>query len=223
MGKIFFSLLSYELLLFFRDRKTIFHSLGFFIIITVLFPIALSPHPDLLRKFAPGILWVSALLACLLTLETWLRSDLDDQALEQLLLSAFPLSWLIAAKLLAFWLVVGVPLILITPFLGLLLHLSWPEIFILLLSLLAGTPAIIAVGATCKSLTLSLAQQGSLLGLLVLPLTLPILIMGINALIQSSLALSAWGNLAFLSGISLLCFCFLPIAIAYILRWGMEG
>lgn len=223
MGKIFFSILYYELLLFFRDKKTIFHSLGFFIIVTILFPIALSPHPDLLKKFAPGILWVAALLACLLALETWLRSDLEDQALEQLLLSTFPLSWLIAAKMTAFWLAVSLPLILATPVLGLLLHLSWPDIFILLLSLLAGTPALIAVGAACKSLTLSLQQQGSLLGLLVLPLTLPILIMGVNTLIQDSLALSVWGNLAFLGGVSLLCFCFLPTAIAYTLKWGMEG
>lgn len=222
MFKIFLSTLRYELLFFFRDRKIILHSLGFFIIVTLLFPIALSPHPDLLQKFAPGILWVAALLACLLALENWLRTDLEDQALEQLLLSVHPLPWLIAAKLFAFWLAVTLPLIIITPLLGLLLHLPGKEIFVLCLSFFVGTPALIAVGATCKALTLSLQQQGALLGLLVLPLTLPILMMGINTLLQIKLALPISANVAFLSGISLLSFCFLPAAMASVLRWGME-
>lgn len=223
MFKIFFSTLYYELLLCMRDKKAAFYSLGFFMIVALLFPIALSPQPDLLKKFAPGILWVSALLACLLALENWLSSDLEDQALEQVLLCGFPLPWLIAAKLTAFWLVAVLPLLLATPVLALVLHLSWAELGVLLLSLLAGTPALIAIGAACKALTLSLQQQGALLGLLVLPLTLPILIMGINTQLESALALPIAGNLAFLGGLSLLCFCLLPTAIAYTLRWGMEG
>lgn len=223
MFKIFCSILYYELLLFFRDKNAVFFSLGFFMIVALLFPIALSPHPDLLKKFAPGILWVAALLSSLLALENWLSSDLEDQALEQLLLCGLPLSWLIGAKLAAFWLAAVLPLLLATPLLGLTLHLSGVELGIFLLSLLAGTPALIALGAACKALTLSLQQQGTLLGLLVLPLTLPILIMGINTLLESELALPVGGNLAFLGGLSLLCFCLLPAAIAYVLRWGMEG
>lgn len=222
MLKIFSTILYFELLLFFRDKKTIFYSLGFFIISTLLFPVALSPRPDLLQKFAPGILWVAALLACLLTLEHWLASDLEDQALEQLLLSSFPLPWLLAAKIAAFWLAAILPLLVATPVLGLLLHLPPFEIMLLLLSLMTGTPALITLGATCKVLTLNLQQQGSLLGLLVLPLTLPLLIMGINTLLESRLALPIWGNLAFLCGVSLLCLCLLPSAMAYILKWGME-
>ncbi len=223
MFKIFCSTLYYELLLFFRDKKAVFFSLGFFIFVALLFPIALSPHPDLLKKFAPGILWVAALLSSLLALENWLSSDLEDQALEQLLLCGLPLPWLIAAKMTAFWLAAVLPLLLATPILGLMLHLSALDLSVLLLSLLAGTPALIAIGATCKALTFSLPQQGTLLGLLVLPLTLPILIMGINTLIESELALPVGGNLAFLGGLSLLCFCLLPAAIASALRWGMEA
>lgn len=222
MFKIFASTVYYELLLFFRDRKAVFHALGFFILVSILFPLALAPQPELLKKFAPGILWVAALLACLLALEGWLHSDLEDQALEQLLLSAHPLAWLVTAKMIAFWLAMALPLLLMTPVMGLLLHLSSWEICLLELSLLSGTPAIMSIGATCKSLVLSLQQQGALLGLLVLPLTLPILIMGINTLLQYQLSLSVATNLAFLSGISLLCWCFLPLAIAATLRWGVE-
>ncbi len=220
MFKIFLSTLYYELLLFGRERHVILHSLGFFIIVTVLFPIALTPYPELLQKSAPAILWVAATVACLLALENWLKSDVADQAIEQLLLSVHPLPWLVFAKLIAFWLVVILPLLLITPLLGLLLQLSSVDIVILSLSLLTGTPAIIAIGATCKALTLSLQEQGVLLGLLVLPLTLPILIMGVNTLLQSRVALSVTSNLAFLSGVSLLCLCFLPLAIGSALRWG---
>ncbi len=223
MFKVFCSALYYELLLFFRDSKTLFYSLGFFMISTFLFPIALSPHPDLLQKFAPGILWVAALLASLLVLEHWLGPDLEDQALEQLLLSSLPLPWLLVAKIAAFWMAATLPLILATPLLGVLLHLSGFEIGLVMLSLLAGTPALICLGATCKVLTLSLRQQGSLLGLLVLPLTLPILMMGMNTLMESRLGLPIWGGLAFLSGVSLLCLCLLPIAMGAVLRWGMEG
>ncbi len=222
MIKVFFSTLYFELLLLLRDRKVIFHSVGFFLIVALLFPIALSPHPDLLKKFAAGILWIAALLACLLSLENWLRADLEEQAVEQLLLSSFPLAWLLTAKIIAFWLIVTLPLVLITPILGLLLHLSWTEISLLSISLLVGTPALIAVGATCKSLTLNLQQQGALLGLLVLPLTLPILIMGINVIIQTQLSLSVLGNLAFLSGISLISIAILPWAMAFALRFSIE-
>lgn len=222
MTKIFTATMYYELLLFFRDRKSILHSVGFFIIVTILFPIALAPHPDLLKKFAPGILWAAALLACLLALESWLRHDLENHALEQLLLSPCPLAWLMTSKIIAFWLVITLPLLLITPLLGLLLHLSGQEITIIELSFLTGTPAVIAIGATCKTLVCSLPQQGALLGLLMLPLTVPILIIGINTLIQFNLNLPVISNLAFLSGVSLLCLCCLPTAIATILRWSIE-
>lgn len=222
MFKLFFSVLYYEWLLFFRDKKTLIYSLGFYLIVALLFPIALSPYPDLLKKCAPGIVWIAALLSSLLALENWLGSDLEENALEQSLLCSFPLSWLIAAKLLAFWLAAALPLLIATPLLAFTLQLSLTELGILLLSLLAGTPALVALGAACKALTLSLRQQGSLLGLLVLPLTLPILILGVNTLIASSLSLPISGSLAFLSAISLLCFCLLPKAIAVVLRWGME-
>jgi len=222
MTKVFLSLLYFELLLFYRDKRTFLHALAFFLIVALLFPIALSPFPELLRKFAPGIVWVAALLSTLLALENWLRSDLEDQALEQLLLSTCPLSTVVAAKILAFWLASALPLIVATPLLGLLLHLSGKEILILMASLLSGTPALIAIGATCKTLTLQLQQSGALLGLLVLPLCLPILLMGINTLMQAQLSLPVLGNLAFLSGLSLIGFALLPIAIACALRWGME-
>ncbi len=221
MFKIFFALLYYELLLFFRNKQVILYALGFFILVAFLFPIALSPHPDLLQQFAPGILWVAALLAALLTLNHWLDSELEYEALEQLLLSSLPLPWLITAKLFAFWLAAILPLLLATPLLGLMLHLSWQDLGVLLLSLLAGTPALITIGATCKTLILRL-QQGALLGLLVLPLTLPILILGVNTLIENRLAFPYWANLAFLSGISLFSLSLLPFAIACLLKWGRE-
>lgn len=222
MIKLFFSILHFEWLLFYRDKKILFYSFGFYLIVALLFPIALSPYPDLLKKCAPGVVWVAALLASLLALENWLSSDLEEEALEQTLLCSFPLSWLIVAKLTAFWLAAVLPLLTATPLLAFTFQLSLTELGVLLLSLLAGTPALVAMGATCKALTLSLRQQGSLLGLIVLPLTLPILILGVNTLIESSLMLPIAGSLAFLSGVSLLCFCVLPKTIAAVLRWGME-
>lgn len=223
MNKIFLSTLYYELLLFYRDKKIVLHSLGFFLIATLLFPIALSSYPGLLKKFSAGILWIAALLACLLALENWLRTDLDEQALEQLVLSVFPLPWIITAKIIAFWLAVVLPLIVVTPLLGILLHLSSTEIVVLCCSFLAGTPTLITIGGACKSLMFTLPQQGALLGLLVLPLTLPVLITGTNALLQAQIALPVAGNLAFLAGISLLCLAGLPWAMAWVIRWGMEG
>lgn len=223
MFNVFFTILYYELLLFYRDKRIVLHSLGFFLIVTILFPIALSPHPDLLRKFAPGILWVAVLLACLLALENWLRSDLDENAIEQLVLSSFPLPWLLTAKIIAFWLAVTLPLLTIAPLMGVLLHLNSIEIIVFCLSFLIGTPAIITIGSTCKSLILNLPQQGVLLGLLVLPLTLPILIIGVNVLLQVQFALTVANNLAFLAGTSLVCLTSLPWAMACAIRWGMES
>lgn len=222
MLKIFQQTLYYELLFFCRERAAIFHPLGFFLLVVFIFTVALSPQPNLLNKLTPGILWVATLLACLLALENFLRSDLNDQALEQLILSPHPLAWLISAKLSAFWLATVIPLLLSLPLLGLLLPLSGQEVFMLSLSLLLGTPGLILIGATCKTLALSLQQQGVLLGLLVLPLSMPILFMGVSTLPQLSLGIAVSGNLAFLAGVSLFCLCTLPWAMAAALRWGME-
>lgn len=222
MFKIFTAILYYELLQFSRDKSTVFHVLGFFIIVTLLFPIALAPFPELIKKFAAAILWVAALLACLLALENWLRADIENHAIEQLLLSPHSLAWLITAKIFAFWLVVALPLFLATPLLGGLLHLSIDEIGLVELSFLTGTPAIILLGAICKTLILSLPQQGALLGLLVLPLVLPVLIIGTSTLMQFQVQVSIIANITFLSGLSLLCFCCIPVAIATILRWSGE-
>ncbi len=219
MLKTVYQLFTQELLLIQRDKKIIFHSLGFFLVIIFGLHLSFSSQPNLLHNLTPGIVWVSIFLASLLGLENFLRLDLEDAALDQLLLSPFSLTGLLTLKICVFWLATVLPLICLLPVLLPILHLSWPEMLTLLSSLLLATPAFICIGATCKTLTLHLPQQGALLGLLLLPLCVPILLIGIDTFSQLNLHNGIMGNLAFLAGISLICFCTLPFAISHLLHW----
>lgn len=215
-------LLTRELLLAYRQRHDLLNPLVFFTIIVSLFPLAISPNPQQLQMIAPGVVWVAALLACLLSLDRLFSHDAQDGTLEQLLLSPHPLALLVLAKVLAHWLVTGLPLILVALLLGLLLNIPSDGLGYLLASLILGTPLLSLVGAIGAAFTVKLPQSGVLLALLVLPLYIPILIFGASAASVASTGLSAHGQLAWLGSLLMLALCLTPPTIAAALRIGVE-
>lgn len=194
------------------------YPLAFFIIVISLFPLALSPDPTFLKKFIPGCIWIAALLANFLATENIFTRDLEDGNLEQALLSPIPLSYIMLAKVSAQWFVTQLPLILLTPLLGLIFQLSSFATLVLATTLLIGTPIITLLGTVIVVLSLGLRQQGVLLGMLLLPLTVPVLIFAVNIVQQAQNGISIVAPLAFLAGLLLISFSLLPFAIAMTLR-----
>lgn len=211
-----------ELLLLLRRSQEWLYPLGFFVIVISLFPLAFTPDPIFLQKYIPGCIWIAALFASLLSIENVFATDLEDGNLEQLLLSPTPLTLLMIAKLSAQWIVTQLPLILLTPLLGLIFNLHIGSIVALCLSLILGTPILTLLGSFFVALTLGLRQQGVLLGLLMLPLVTPILIFGVNIVQQSQAGFSIRGPLAFLAGLSIFAMTLLPWAIAATMRVSVD-
>jgi heme exporter protein B len=181
-----------------------------------------TPDSETLRTLAPGVLWVAALLATLLSLDSMFRSDFEDGALEQLLVSPRPLLVLVLAKILAHWLVTGLPLIVAAPVLAVLLALPGEGMGTLLITLALGTPVLSLVGAIGVALTVGLRRGGALLSLLVLPLYIPILIFGANAVNAAATGLPVTGQLYMLGAFLLLALTLAPLATAAALRISME-
>lgn len=213
---------STELLLLWRRSQEWLYPLGFFVIVISLFPLAFTPDPEFLQKYIPGFVWIAALLASLLAIEHLFFTDLEDGNIEQLLLSQTPLTLLMLAKLAAHWVVADLPLIVLTPLIGVLFHLSLTTILVLCLSLLLGTPILVLIGSLGVALTLGLRQQGVLLSLLVLPLMTPVLIFGVTLSQQVQAGLAIRGPLAFLAGVFFFAIISLPCTIAAALRIGLE-
>lgn len=211
-----------ELLLLLRRSQEWLYPLGFFVIVMSLFPLAFTPDPVFLQKYVPGCVWIAALLASLLAIENVFHTDIEDGNLEQLALSPTPLTLTLSAKLLAQWLVTEFPLVLLTPVLGIMFHLSASAIFALCTSLLLGTPILTLIGSLGVALTLGLRQHGVLLGLLMLPLVIPVLIFGVNIVQQSQAGFRIAAPLAFLSGLTILAITLLPWAIAATVRVGLD-
>lgn len=207
-----------ELLIAYRRQADIVNPLWFFIIVITLFPLSIGPDPALLSRISPGILWVAALLSALLSLERLLRDDFQDGALEQIMLIPVPLSLTVIAKVLAHWLLTGVPLILISPLLAILLSLDFNTWLAAVLTLLLGTPTLSFVGAIGVALTVGLQKGGVLLSLLVLPLYIPILIFATSAIDAASLGMSYNGQLAILGAMFMGAVTFTPFAISAALR-----
>lgn len=216
------ALLRRDLLLAYRARGEMANPLIFFGLIASLFPLATSPEPGMLRLLAPGIIWVGALLATLLSLDHLFRSDYDDGSLEQLLLTSHPLSLLALSKIAAHWLVTGLPLVIVAPLLGVMLNLPAAALGTLTLSLLLGTPVLSSVGAIGAALTVSLRRGGILLSLLILPLYVPVLIFAAAAVEAAAAGLSPAGQLYLLAGFMMLALTMAPVAIAGALRISSE-
>jgi len=211
-----------DLLVAARRRSDVAVALLFFVIVTSLFPLGIGAEPNLLRAIAPGVIWVSALLSSLLSLRRLFEADHDDGTLEQMLLGAAPLGVVAAAKALAHWMVTGMPLVVIAPLIALQYDLA-PQLFgVLALSLLLGTPVLSLIGAIGAALTLGLRGGGVLLSLLVLPLYVPVLIIGAGAVEMASAGLAPSGQLLLLAALLVVAAAFAPWAIAAALRISLE-
>jgi len=192
--------------------------LGFFLILTVLVPLGVGPDTGTLALIAPGILWVGALLACLLSLDRLFALDHEDGSLDLLATSPIPLEGVVAIKALAHWLTTGLPLALAAPVLGILLNLPGPAFAPLVLSLLLGTPALSVIGAFGAALTVGLKRGGLLMSLLVLPLYVPTLVFGAQAVSRAAQGLDGSTALLLTAGITAGSAALLPFAAAFALR-----
>lgn len=215
---IFYTFLKRDLMLAYRHRAELANPLLFFIIVISLFPLGISPEAKILQILAPGVIWVAALLATLLSLDSLFRSDFEDGSLEQMVLSSHSLPWLILAKVTAHWLVTGFPLLLLAPLLGILLFLPQPAMFTLIVTLALGTPILSLIGAIGVALTVGLRRGGVLLSLLVLPLYIPVLIFAANAVNVAADGLPVTGQLYFLGALLSLSLTLSPFATAAALR-----
>ncbi|MCH1931989.1 heme exporter protein CcmB [Shewanella acanthi] len=214
----FFTLLKRDLKIAIRHRGDIFNPLLFFIMVVTLFPLGIGPEPQMLARIAPGIIWVAALLASMLSLERLFKADFSDGSLEQMLLSPQPLSILVLAKVLAHWLLTGVPLILIAPLLAVLLNLDSNSYGALIATLALGTPVLSLLGAIGVALTVGLRKGGVLLSLLILPLYIPVLIFATSAIDAAGMNLPYDGQLAIIGAMLIGSLTLAPFAIGASLR-----
>lgn len=219
---IFWTVLRRDLLLAYRRRADVLTSLFFFVIVVSLFPLGVGPERETLRLIAPGVVWVAALLAAMLSLNRLFAADHQDGTLEQMALAPTPLAVIVLAKVLAHWMVSGLPLALMAPVLGLQFDLPGPALGVLLISLVLGTPVLSLIGAIGAALTLGLRGGGVLLSLLVLPLYIPVLIFGAGAVETTMIGMSPEGHLSLLGAFLLLALAATPFVSALALRIAME-
>ncbi|HRM48891.1 MAG: heme exporter protein CcmB [Alicycliphilus sp.] len=222
LGAIMLAVLRREIALAMRQKGEVLTPLVFFIVIASLFPLGVGPESALLLRMAPGVLWVSALLAAMLSLQRMFASDYADGSLEQMLLSSTPLALLVAAKALSHFLLSGLPLVLVAPVLGLQFGLDGPALGILMLSLLLGTPTLSLIGSIGASLTLGVRGAGVLLSLLILPLYIPVLIFGAGAVEAYASGLGPGGHLSLLAALLVLALFFAPLATTAALKISLE-
>ncbi|MFD0705723.1 heme exporter protein CcmB [Photorhabdus luminescens] len=219
---MFWLILKRELCIAWHKGAEILYPLWFFLITITLFSLGIGPEPQLLARIASGAVWVTALLACLLALERLWHDDLQDGSLEQLLLLPAPLVFTVLGKVCSHWIVSGLPLILLSPLVALLLSLNGHILFSIALTLLLGTPTLSFIGAIGGALTVRLHKGGILLSLIVLPLYIPVLIFASAAIDTASMALPFDGHLAVLGAFLAGSVTLSPFAIAAALRIGMQ-
>jgi len=222
LSQAFWFLLKRDLMLAFRNRAELANPLLFFIIVISLFPLAIGAEPVLLSRIAPGIIWVAALLAAMLSLDSMFRSDFEDGTLEQMLLSAHPVSVLVLAKVCAHWLVTGLPLLLISPMLASMLVLPSEAYGILMLTILIGTPVLSLVGSIGVALTIGLPKGGIILSLLVLPLYVPVLIFSASATEAAAGGFDTTAQISMLLAFLFLSISLSPVATAAALKMSMS-
>jgi heme exporter protein B len=190
----------------------------FFILVVTLFPLALSPKTEMLRMLAPGVIWIAALLATLLSLHLLFRADLEDGTLEQLLTVPYPLGWMLLAKTLAHWVITGVPVVVMAPVLAITYHLPASAVGVLTFSLLLGTPTLILLGSIGAALTAGLRGAGVLLAFIVAPLMLPVLMLGARATDLALAGEDVTGPLYLLAALLVLAISLAPAVAAGAIR-----
>jgi heme exporter protein B len=211
-----------ELTLAWRRRADVLSTLFFFVIVVSLFPLGIGPEIQLLRSIAPGVVWVAALLASMLSLGRLFANDYQDGTLEQMLLTPQPLYLVVLGKVVAHWLVSEVPLVVIAPLLGLQFDLAPNTLVVLFLSLLVGTPVLSLIGSIGAALTLGLRGGGVLIAVLILPLYIPVLIFGAGAVDASITGADPAANLYLLGAVFALATVFSPWATSAALRISLE-
>ncbi len=211
-----------DLLLAMRRRSDAAMSVFFLVIVASLFPLGVGPESAVLRTIGPGVLWVAALLACLLSLSRVFTADYVDGALEQMVLVPQPLAVLVAGKVFAHWLISGLPVVLLSPLLGLQFGLDGEPLGVLALSLLLGTPTLSMIGAIGAALVLGVRGSGLLVALLVLPLYVPVLIFGAGAVTGSMAGVGGEANLSLLGASLVLSLFLAPWATAAAIRIALE-
>ncbi|MDX8127471.1 heme exporter protein CcmB [Methylomonas sp. OY6] len=218
----FWAIIRRDLLLAFRRRAEMANPLFFFVLVVTLFPLAVGAQPNLLRAMAPGVIWVSALLAALLSLDGLFRSDFEDGSLEQMLLSPHALSVLVLGKIIAHWLVTGLPLLLVAPLLAVFLGLPQQAMGTLWLTLILATPLLSLIGAIGMALTVGLRRGGMLLSLLVLPLYVPVLIFASGAVDRAASGLPVGAQLYILLAMLLSALVLVPLPTAAALKMSVN-
>jgi heme exporter protein B len=219
----FFAAMKRDLLLAFRHRNDIVNPLAFFLMVAVLFPLGVSPEARFLAQVAPGVIWVAALLATLLSMDGIFRTDFDDGSLEQMLVSPQSLLLLVLAKVFSHWLISGFCLALMSPLLAMMLFLPSQGLFALVVSLLLGTPTLSLIGAIGAGLTVGLRKGGILISLLVLPLYIPVLIFGAGTVQAGTMGMPIGGYLALLGAVLVVCMMLAPFAIVAALKISVRG
>jgi len=211
-----------DLLLVMRRKSDVLTALFFFVVVTSLFPLGIGADPALLRKVAPGVIWVAALLSTLLGLHRMFAADYQDGTLEQLILSPQPLVLLVAGKIMAHWLVCGLPLVILAPIIGIQFDLDVDSLYVLMVTLLLGTPVLSLLGSIGAALTLGLRGGSVLMSLLILPLYVPVLIFGAGAVYASSVGLNISGHFSLLSALLILALAFVPWVSAAAIKIAIE-
>jgi heme exporter protein B len=222
LTRAFWAIIRRDLLLAFRRRAEMANPLLFFVMVVTLFPLAVGAQPNLLQTMAPGVIWVSALLAALLSLDGLFRSDFEDGSLEQLLLSPHSLPILVLGKIVAHWLVTGLPLLLIAPLLALFLGLPERAMPTLWLTLILATPVLSLIGSIGVALTVGLRRGGMILSLLVLPLYIPVLIFASNAVDRAASGLPVTAQINILLSMFLLSLVLTPLPTAAALKMSVN-
>ena len=211
-----------DLILAWRRRSDILSTVFFFVIVVSLFPLGIGPETQLLRSIAPGVVWVAALLASMLSLGRLFANDYQDGTLEQLLLTPQPLFLVVLGKVLAHWIIAELPLVLIAPLVGAQFDLSRQTLWVLFVSLLLGTPILSLIGSVGAALTLGLRGGGVLISLLILPLYIPALIFGAGAVEATIMGVTPAPHLYLLGAFAIVSSLFAPWAASAALRISLE-
>jgi heme exporter protein B len=217
------ALLARDLRLALRQSGDWLMPLGFFLLVVTLFPLAITPEPKKLAVMAPGVIWVGALLAMLLSLDSLFRQDLDDGSLEQLLVAPAPLPLLVLAKVAVHWLQTGFCLVLLAPVAAVMLFLDMKVLPVLIGTLLLGTPVLSLIGAIAAALTVALRRGGVLVPLITLPLLVPVIVFATGAVQAAAAGMPVAGYLALLGAFLVLALTLVPFAVAAALRIAIGG
>jgi heme exporter protein B len=214
----FLAIIRRELKLAIRQGADASIALMFFVVVVALFPLGVGPEPGILERISGGVVWIGALLAAMLSLDRLFQADHEDGSLDLLVLTPWPLEFLVLAKCLAHWLVTGLPIMLVSPLLGLLLHMNTDAYLSLLAAMALGTPVLSLIGAVGASLVLGARRAGVLVSLLILPLTVPVLIFGVAAVEAAAIGQSPQPHLMLLGALLLASIPLCPLATAAALR-----